>query len=208
MPRIRSIKPVFFTSRAVRKLSDREKLVWVGLWTQADDEGRLLDEPGILAGQLWALSLTERQIDVILTSLSEKGRVVRYEVAGDGYLQVTNWPEHQKISKPTPSILPPPPIRDDSRRPPGASQEDSSGERKGKERKGGEAPPTPFCANHPGGTDTDCRACGDARRAFDAWKIAEHAKPTLTPVAARPGDGHEHVADEFGYCPKCGEKAA
>lgn len=32
----------------------------------------------------------------------------------------------------------------------------------------GEIPTTPYCARHPGGTPDDCRACGDARRHFEA----------------------------------------
>jgi hypothetical protein len=40
---------------------------------------------------------------------------------------------------------------------------------------------TPFCPKHPKGTDDPCRACGNARRAYDAAKGAEKAKPTPQP---------------------------
>jgi len=207
MARIRTVKPNFFTSRAVKRLTDRQKLVWIGLWPNADDAGRLLDEPGILAGSLWALGLSEKQIDRTLSELHDAGRVVRYVIAGEKYLQVTNWTEHQKISKPSPSPIPPPPFRERSGSVPGGLPDGSRGEGKGRERKGGETPPSGFCENHPGGTSDPCMGCGDARRARVIWEQDQKMKPTPTPRAARSGDGHEHVADENGYCPKCGDPA-
>lgn len=201
MARIRSIKPTFFRSRSVRALTSDEKLVWIGLWVTADDAGRLMDEPEILVGDLWALSLNATKINRALDGLAAKGRIFRYIVDEERYIQVNGW-EHQKISHPTPSDLPPAPVRNDS----GTTPESFRPDRRGKDRKGGEAPPTPFCANHPGGSGEDCRACGDARRAYDAWLRLEKSKPTPTPHAAKPGDGHDHRDDGNGWCPVCGER--
>ena len=41
-----------------------------------------------------------------------------------------------------------------------------------------------FCDAHPNGTDDPCRACGNARRAYDAATKAEKLKPTPTPPRA------------------------
>lgn len=202
MPRIRSIKPDFFKSRAVRRLSDREKLVWIGLWCFSDDEGRLIDEPGILVGELWALELTARQIDTTLTGLQEKGRLIRYSVAGEAYIQILGW-EHQRISNPSISGIPTQVLANDS----GISTQALRLEGRGGERKGGEAPPSPHCVKHPEGTDKPCRPCGDARRRFEAWKAAEKTKPTPKTTMPRPSEcSHPKSRRIEGYCDRCGAR--
>lgn len=207
MARIRSIKPTFWKSRSVRKLTDREKLVWVGLWNIADDVGRLMDEPSLIAGELWALAYTDEQVDEALSGLASHGRIVRYVVEGEGFIQITGWDEHQKISNPTASTIPEPLARDSV-----GLTNDSAGrgrDRKGKEGRGGAreeslaSPPEPFCPDHPSGTRSSCRACADARRARKAWDDAQRSKPTRTPRMPKPDDGHEHRVDEHGNCVLC-----
>lgn len=203
MARIRSIKPNFFRSRSVKALNSDEKLVWIGLWSAADDEGRLIDEVGILVGDLWALSLSAAKLDRILLQLHTAGRIIRYEMAGHAYIQVTNWTEHQRISNPTPSVIPPVPFTNES-----VSVPDSFvREGRGRERKGGEAPPSPHCGKHPTGTDKPCRPCGDARRRFEAWKETEKRKPSPKTTMVRPSEcDHPKGFDEHGYCQRCGAK--
>jgi len=60
---------------------------------------------------------------------------------------------------------------------PKLSVEGRGGELSGVEWRG----TTPFCSKHPTGTDTPCRACGNARRAYDAEQTADKNKPTRTP---------------------------
>lgn len=40
---------------------------------------------------------------------------------------------------------------------------------------------SPTCGKHPEGTTTNCRACGDARRQFDAQRQTAKQRPTPTP---------------------------
>src|SRR6266478_4836569 len=44
-PRIRSLKPEALQHRKVGRLSDRSFRLWLGLITQADDEGRMIWDP-------------------------------------------------------------------------------------------------------------------------------------------------------------------
>lgn len=202
MPRIRSTKPEFWKSRAVKRLPDRQKLVWMGLWNYVDDYGRILDEPGLIAGDLWAMGLSEKQMGEALAGLHDRGRIVRYAVDGEGYIQVTGW-DHQKISHPTDSNIPPVPIEIDS----GTVQDSFAQEGRGGERKGGGSPPATFCGKHPTGTDDPCRACGDARRAFGAWQLAEKSKPSPKTTMVRPSEcDHPNGFDIYGYCSRCGAK--
>lgn len=199
MARIRTVKPSFFRSRSVKALHGSDpKLVWIGLWLLADDEGRLLDEPEIMAGDLWALSLTVPKIDRILTELHDKKRLIRYEVSGEKYIQITGW-EHQKISHPTPSEIPPAP--ESFRNPP----ESFRGEGRGREGKGGEEP-NRKCDKHQGvANPPNCIACKEQRIAWEAWKEAQKPKAvTSTPVLRKPEDGHRHKKHPAeGYCILC-----
>lgn len=50
------------------------------------------------------------------------------------------------------------------------------------DHQGGAGAPSPFCSNHPSGTDgRPCRRCGDARRAAAAASTAVRERPTPIP---------------------------
>jgi len=149
MARIRTIKPEFFTSETMGKCSLRARLLFIGLWTQCDDEGRMIDNARILVGQLFPLDddVDAKAVEADLRELASMKLIVRYEVEGRNYLAVSSFDEHQRVNRPTPSKLPAPPSdggftdpsgidSDDSRSTHGALSEDSPPERKGKEGKG------------------------------------------------------------------------
>lgn len=96
MARIRNIKPEFFTSEAVSALPLRARLTWIGLWTHCDNHGRARDNVKLIKAAVWPLdNVSLRDIEEDLATLAEQGRIVRYEVDGKRYLEVTNWGEHQ-----------------------------------------------------------------------------------------------------------------
>lgn len=109
MPRIRTIKPEFFTSDTVSELSLRARLTWIGLWTYCDDYGRCRDNAKLIKAAVWALDdVTLRDIERDVLELQRAGLVQRYVVDGKNYMQVTSWSEHQKVSHPTASKIPEP----------------------------------------------------------------------------------------------------
>ena len=61
MARIRSIKPEFFTSIPVGGVSRDARLMFVGLWTNVDDDGRWVDlatvPTGVGTGSTYAASV-------------------------------------------------------------------------------------------------------------------------------------------------------
>lgn len=190
-------------------LSPNAKLVWIGLWNLADDEGRLLDELGILAGDLWALSLSEAKLDKTLDELDSMGRIIRYEVAGQAFIQVTNWVEHQRINKPTLSALPPASLRDDSRRSPVALLVGREG--KGRDKEGevtSVTEPPLFCVSHPEGAKKGCGPCGDARRLHAKWLRDEKSKPVESTPTPRAEATCEHDRPLSVDCPICAEAVA
>lgn len=109
MPRIRTLKPEHKVHRKVGQLEDRPYRLWVGLVTEADDEGRFVAD----ADQLRALvfpyqtRLTTAKVDAALDALASVGLVTLYRSNGTRYGCFPDWTEHQKISHAIPSKLPP-----------------------------------------------------------------------------------------------------
>jgi len=107
MARIRCIKPEFPQSESIGRLSRDARLLFVELWTIADDAGRARAASRMLASLLFPYDNdAPGLIDGWLRELEAEGCVVRYEVEGSTYLQVANWLKHQKIDKPSASRLP------------------------------------------------------------------------------------------------------
>ncbi|GLY21671.1 hypothetical protein [Micromonospora sp. NBRC 101691] len=104
MARIRSIKPEFWKSEAIAVHTFRARLTFIGLWTYVDDNGVGIDNPKLVAAELFALEDDPREalanVREDLARLHEAGRIRRYTVDGKAYLAIVNWREHQKIDKP------------------------------------------------------------------------------------------------------------
>jgi len=109
MPRIRSIKPEFFRNEGLSELGFAHRVLFVGLWTQADREGRMRDRPGRLKGEL--LPYDEVDVDAMLQKLHDhpESYIIRYEKDKVKYIQVRNFALHQQphIKEPQ-SLIPPP----------------------------------------------------------------------------------------------------
>lgn len=203
MPRIRTIKPSFFTSDDVAALPLRARLTWIGLWTHCDDQGRAKDHARLIKAAIWPLdNLSLADIEDDLSTLASHGRIVRYQVAGQRYLAIVNWHAHQTINRPSKSTTPAPPETTDlySVSPHETVTDDSHREGKGKEGNGREGkradvrepdPPAPNptgpeppsrCPRH---IDTPepppCGPCGDARRLNARWNAARTARAAASP---------------------------
>lgn len=108
MARARNIKPGFFKNEDLAELSADVRLLFIGLWTLADREGRLEDRPKRIKGELFPFEMSD--VDSMLTQLQTSGFVIRYEVSGSRFLQVVNFVKHQDPHyKEKASEIPPPP---------------------------------------------------------------------------------------------------
>lgn len=131
MPRIRSIKPEFWTSAQVLECSPNARLMFIGIWNFCDDSGRHAFRPKQIKAEVFPIDeFTTDDILGMLQELSGNGLIELYEVDGQQYLRVTGW-HHQRIDRPQPSKHPEP-IGDDSANDPGMFSPD----RKGKDKKG------------------------------------------------------------------------
>jgi hypothetical protein len=117
--RIRTIKPGFFRSLTVTELPKPTRLTWIGLWTYVDDAGRGVDDARLIKAELWPLDddYPAKKVEKDLQLLEANGSIRRYVVDGRKYLAIVEW-HHQRIDKPTPSLLPPPPETDRGGLPP------------------------------------------------------------------------------------------
>lgn len=108
MARARLLKPGFFTNEVLAELPFEGRLLFAGLWTLADREGRLEDRPKRIKAALF--SWDEVDVNALLVELEAKGFIDRYMVNGMPLLQVAKFSEHQTPHpRETPSILPGPP---------------------------------------------------------------------------------------------------
>lgn len=119
MARMRSIKPEFWTDLKLARLSRDARLLYISLWNQADEHGRLHGDARYVKGHCLPYDddLSLVAIDRLLTELQGAGRVQRYDFEGDPYLFLPRLAKHQRLeAEKVPSRLPAPPPVDETRR--------------------------------------------------------------------------------------------
>jgi hypothetical protein len=108
MGRIRTIKPEFPHSETIGRLSRDARLLFIQLWTIADDSGRTRASSRMLASLLYPYDDdVPKLIEGWLRELADHDCIQLYSVDGSHFLEVTNWLKHQKIDKPSTSKIPP-----------------------------------------------------------------------------------------------------
>ena len=93
MARSRNIKPGFFINIELGELKPITRLLFIGLWTVADREGRLKDQPQKIKIQI--LPYDKCNIDKLLDELQGKGFILRYKANGCRLIQIINFNKHQ-----------------------------------------------------------------------------------------------------------------
>jgi hypothetical protein len=108
MARARNIKPSFFMNEVLGDLDPLVRLLFIGLWCQADREGRLEDRPKRIKQA--ALCYDNCDVDELLNELMKNKFIERYSVGDENYIQICKFALHQNPHhKEAPSIIPPPP---------------------------------------------------------------------------------------------------
>ncbi len=107
MARSRNIKPGFFTNDVLGELPPLTRLLFAGMWTICDREGRLEDRPKKIRAEV--LPYDECDPESMLQDLEKHGFIQRYEAGGIKVIQVLAWAKHQNPHvKEAPSTLPAP----------------------------------------------------------------------------------------------------
>lgn len=107
MSRARNIKPKFFKNEDLAELPPLTRILFQGLWCEADREGRLEDRPKRIKVEY--LPYDDCNCDDMLQQLHDHGFITRYSVSGRKLIQVVNFAKHQKPhQREAPSELPGP----------------------------------------------------------------------------------------------------
>jgi len=93
MSRARNIKPGFFKNDQLAECHPLARILFAGLWCEADREGRLEDRPKRL--KVECLPYDDCDVDVLLSDLAKRGFIQRYEVNGVAYIAIVEFLKHQ-----------------------------------------------------------------------------------------------------------------
>ena len=175
--RIRTIKPEFWTSAQVLECSTNARLLFVGLWNFADDQGRHPDNAKQCKAEVFpADDFTLADVQGMLDELSTNGLIARYVHDGKGYFYIPGW-HHQRIDKPQKPKYPDP-FDEHSTNVPRTFPPDTKGyDTKGKDTSKGAAAPA---RKNPWGDipeDVDPKA-------WTAWTDYKGGKPKKATVTA------------------------
>lgn len=108
MPRIRTIKPSFWKDQKLGKMKRDVRLMFIGLWNLADDEGVIHADASIVRSELFAFDedLRVNTIQGWLDQLTESRMIVPFTFNGEGYYVIRNFKVHQVINRPQESKIP------------------------------------------------------------------------------------------------------
>lgn len=107
MSRARNIKPGFFKNEILAELPYEFRVLFIGLWTHADREGRFEYRPRRIKAELFPYD--EINVADGIAALVDGGFLYVYGVAGKEFVQVLNWGKHQNPHhKEVGSVIPAP----------------------------------------------------------------------------------------------------
>jgi hypothetical protein len=105
MPRARNIKPGFFRNEDLAECSFGDRVLFIGLWTLADREGRLEDRPKRIKIEIFPCDTFD--VERGLKELVRLRFIRRYVVNGERYIDIPNFKKHQSPHHTEkPSVIP------------------------------------------------------------------------------------------------------
>lgn len=94
MARARNIKPAFFANEELAELPFEARLLFIGLWTLADREGRLEDRPKRI--KMAVFPADNIDVEPSLDGLHRGGLIERYTIDGVSVIQIPKFVQHQR----------------------------------------------------------------------------------------------------------------
>lgn len=101
MARIRSIKPEFWSSPGIEETDPYARLLYIAMWTWADDNGVGVANPRELLGFAFPLDeeITVADVRRWLVEIRRVFEVKFYTVKGRQYFSIPSWEQHQKFDR-------------------------------------------------------------------------------------------------------------
>lgn len=111
MPRRRMIDPDIWQNENFSELSILARLVFIGMFSNADDEGKGRAKPAYIKSTVFIYDENIRVSDIkkTLQEIGSKMSVTFYTSNGNEYYRLDNWSKWQRVDKPQPSKIPDPP---------------------------------------------------------------------------------------------------
>lgn len=95
MARARLLKPGFFANETLTEIHPFGRLLFAGLWTLADREGRLPDRPKWIKGAIFPYETVN--VAKLLKELESLGFIMRYEAEEQPYIEIVKFKKHQHV---------------------------------------------------------------------------------------------------------------
>jgi hypothetical protein len=108
MPRIRTIKPDFWTDEKIAELPIQSRLVYIATWSYADDYGVLRASMRLLKSQILPYDETIR-LDVFtkwIDALINARMLIPFMFKNESYLYVRTFSDHQRIDRKSTPLVP------------------------------------------------------------------------------------------------------
>jgi hypothetical protein len=93
--RIRTIKPEFFKHDGIAALAPLTRLLFIGLWSLADADGRMEDRPARIRVEI--LPYDDCDPEAMLADLHAAGFIRRYQIDGLALIELPSFRRHQRI---------------------------------------------------------------------------------------------------------------
>lgn len=109
MPTRRMIDPAIWQSESIGRLTIRQRLMFIGMFSNADDQGRLRASAPVIRSMIFPfddISIAEIETDIL--NIEHENCVMLYDVDGSRYAQVLNWWRYQQHQWAYPSRIPKP----------------------------------------------------------------------------------------------------
>ena len=107
MARKRMVSPNFWTDEKIGECSIQERLLFMGLISNADDEGYGRANPKLLKSLIFPYDdIRTSDVEKWLSNLGGLNVVVLYSYQGQTYYYLPNFLKHQTINKPTETAFP------------------------------------------------------------------------------------------------------
>jgi hypothetical protein len=104
------IDPDFWNDEKLGECKRDERLLFMGLISSADDEGRGRANPKLIKSTIFPYDedLKSKDIENMLANLAKLRLVILYKVNEQDFYYLPNFLKYQTINRPSPSKLPPP----------------------------------------------------------------------------------------------------
>lgn len=108
MPRKRMIDPEFWIDEKLASVSRDARLLFIGLWNFADDNGNLCHSAMRIKAQVFPYEqdIDNEAIDGLVEELVRIRALILYQIDGKDYLCIRKFPSYQTINRPSESRIP------------------------------------------------------------------------------------------------------